>query len=195
MSAQPATPEYYLGIDLGQYGGLAVVDASGSLRTLFKMPTRKRVIGGSTKNEIHVCEIRRLLTDAGYLEGDTFMFSRVGIEAVHSFGNEQRSSLWTFGRGVGKVQSFLELYGHLDFLEVAPIVWQQEILGKITSDKSVAVAWCKARWPSFASDHDGLSDAACIAEYTRRFSLKQTSIQQKQPEEKKPKPKGRGGKR
>lgn len=162
-----------IGIDLGLEGGVCFMDLSGSVRHLSAMPVRKNTHGGK---DVDVRELRKVLANFARER-----VCRVVIEHTHSFGNEARRSIFSFGRGTGRVQALLELEGY-GYEEVQPTTWKKVVLAGTKKDKAAAIGWCQARYPSVSlvppgkeAVSDGLADAVALAEYARRLVTGETS--------------------
>lgn len=147
------------GIDLGLGGAIAFLDERAKLLAVYAMPVTKNTRG---KNDVDAVSLNRIL--ALYPEIEV-----VCMEYVHSFGNEGRSSIFSFGRGTGKVQAVLELRG-LAYEEVTPQAWKKEVLAGTKKDKAAAIGFALHRWldAGLPRKHDGIADALCLAEFARR---------------------------
>jgi crossover junction endodeoxyribonuclease RuvC len=153
------------GIDPGLDGGLAILDDSGQLVGLHLMPTikagRKGCRGG--KAEIDMAALARLLVDNHV--------GHVCLERVSAMKGWGAGSAWRFGVGWGQIQGLTHGLG-LGLVLVPPKTWQSKVLSGTTRDKGAAIAYVLRRWPGVdlkpgkrTKHHDGLADAACIAEY------------------------------
>lgn len=155
-----------VGIDLGLKGGIVCIDEAGRLMSWCIMPTKLSTRG---KPDIDVCELSVFfdkLFDCGHID-------LVMMEYVHSFGQEARSALFSFGRGTGKVQALLELRG-LAYEEVTPQEWKADVLKGTDKSKKAAIGWATNRHPGVGlpKNHDGMADACGIAEHARRKLLR-----------------------
>lgn len=157
-----------IGIDPGINGGLTVLNELGSILHKEVMP----VIDGSV--DAHAITNTIGLWTFGTDD------SIVVIEKVHSMPKQGVASTFKFGMGYGVLQGVcaaLRLQYHL----VTPQAWQKVILaGQGKKDtKDASAAFCKRNWPKedwtkserATKVHDGMTDAACIAEYGRRTFL------------------------
>lgn len=152
-----------IGIDPGLDGGLAAITPEGlQLRT---MP----VFEAGGKRFLDEREIVRWLTDHA-IRG-----ARVFIESVHAMPGQGVTSMFTFGTGWGQLRGICAGLG-LSYELVRPQEWQRELLLGQPPGSEYLVAsrlWPHAEWR--ASDrarkpHDGIVDAALIAEFGRRKS-------------------------
>ncbi len=148
---------YYLGIDPGQNGGLALISANGHGVECNKMP--------STEKDIY-----SLLADC---VTNTFCI----IEKVHSMPGQGVASTFKFGKGYGGLRMAL-VACKIPFDEVTPRTWQKGLgippRKKETETKTQWKNRLKARaqqlFPFFPSEKITLAtaDALLIAEYCRR---------------------------
>jgi len=149
-----------IGIDLGLKGAVCLIDSTGMAAYAHIMPTMKNPHGG---NDVDVVALRRIL--------NSYPKVRIGltvIEHTHAFGREAPKALFSFGRGTGRVQALLELEGY-QYQEVRPTEWKKVVLTGTTRDKAAAIAYCHRRFPDLnPTNHDGIADAFCLAEYARR---------------------------
>lgn len=160
----------YIGIDNGLTGGLvALSDYPGPPIKLWTMPTRGKAKG----NEVDA-EMTLVFFD---------QFDRLGITAIletpgkHSPGVQALCSMWD---SYGALRSILETRG-IRHHRITPQAWQKKMLpGCAKGDtKPAALARVKQLWPgeSFLATtrstkpHEGLIDAALIAEYGRINNL------------------------
>lgn len=151
----------YIGVDPGLKGGLAAISGDGL--SVAVMPTLR--VG--KRNKIN----ERALADwfLQYLGGD----ARVTIEAVHALPREGVSASFTFGTGFGMLLGICAALS-MPYQLVRPHAWQREVLRGYAKGSEALVAsrlWPDACWLATERSrkpHDGLVDAALIAEYGRR---------------------------
>jgi hypothetical protein len=163
-----------LGIDLGLDGGLAFFDGDCVPVHLCNMPIRFDPHG---KKDIYVIEMKKIITEVLQMQSEPFI-TLACLEWVHSFGNERRSSIFSFGRGTGKVQALLELMD-IKRIEVLPTKWKDEILFGTDKTKEAAIGYSIGRWPQVEtvmrktnkklSYYDGMADALCLGEYAFKY--------------------------
>ncbi len=146
--------DFYIGIDPGKSGGLAVLDASGKLVEAYKMPL--------TLHDL-----------ANYFWCKESFDAKVALERVNAGvwgkGKEgQRmgvTSAFTFGRSYGALEGVVAASG-FPMVYVTPRVWQAK-LGCLTGgNKNISKAAAQQRWPSHKWTH-ATADAALIAEWLR----------------------------
>lgn len=144
-----------LGIDPGKSGGLAFI-ADENIK-VWPMP-----IAGSTPDSLEIVNILK-----------EFKPGIVAIEQVHAMPGQGVTSMFTFGRGFGKIEGIVEALG-FSIMLITPQAWKKLILAGTAKDKNAAVEFCRRRWPSlslipegYRKPHEGICDALCIAEYAR----------------------------
>ena len=147
----------YVGIDPGQSGGIAIIQ--GEVVTVRAMPVRDK--------EIDAREIHSILA---FLPERTMVF----MERVHAMPGQGVTSMFTFGKGYGKILGVLETMD-IPYVLITPQTWKNVVLVGTDKGKSAAVEFCRARYPKVLLletprcrvPHDGMADALCIAEYGR----------------------------
>jgi crossover junction endodeoxyribonuclease RuvC len=153
---------FIIGIDPGNNGAVAIVDAKGGLIEVWPMPTLEVKVGKATKTRISpelLSEELRNLDDvrAAY------------IEAVASSPQMGVSSAFAFGEGFGIVKGVLAAL-QIPVVLVPPAKWKRDMSLNASKDGSRAKAI--AKWPQHAAEFkrvkdDGKAEAALIAEWGR----------------------------
>ncbi len=160
----------YIGIDNGLTGGLvALSDHPGHPIAMAVMPTRGKAKG----NELDAGAIWEWI----YFHGGTACTAILETPGKHSPGVQALCSMWD---SYGALRSILETRG-IRHHRITPQAWQKKMLpGCVKGDtKPAALARVKQLWPgeSFLATarstkpHEGLIDAALIAEYGRINNL------------------------
>ena len=147
MNNNPGT--FYVGIDPGKSGGIALVDWTGAILEVVKMPAEP-------------LEVFTVLRDMVGNRGRT----RVTLERVHSMPGQGVVSVFTFGRGFGGLEMALAALGQTPRL-VEPARWQATMGCRSRGDKNVTKAAALKLWPRQAVTH-AIADALLIAEWGRR---------------------------
>ncbi len=141
---------FFLGIDPGKRGGLAVVKAD---------PTVFQVFPYSDAKLKEICEVY-----GGEIKAT--------VEQVHSMPRDSNQGAFSFGCSFGFIQGMLTAFG-IPYQLVPPQKWQKEYsLGS----KTDSVETAKRLFPGInllptersRKESDGMSDAILIAEYGRR---------------------------
>ena len=160
----------YIGIDNGLTGGLvAVSDHPGPIIDCWPMPTR----GKSKGNEVDA-EMVWSFIDKWKRDGVTVILETPG---KHSPGAQALCSMWD---SYGAIRGVLESRG-IRHHRITPQAWQKRMLvGCAKGDtKPAALAMVRRLWPEETwlasprckTPHDGMIDAALIAEYGRISNL------------------------
>jgi hypothetical protein len=164
-------PDVLIGVDNGISGALVALTAySGIILDSILMPTRST--GTSREcDAVAICE---------WIE--KFQYSddiAVALEtpSKHSPGTLALCSMWDC---YGAIRGILESCG-IKHVRIAPRTWQSVMLGVVPKGETKAYARAKAReiWPDedwlatprSKKAHEGLVDAALIAEFYRRKLL------------------------
>ena len=146
--------EFFLGIDPGGSGSLAVIDRAGILVDVTSMPETMKDI-------------------SDYLAEFGPRIKMGVIEAVHSMPDQGVASSFTFGQNVGALHMGLVAHG-IPFEFVQPRAWQQP-LGLIRVSKEETITQKKNRhkaraqelFPSKKVIH-AIADGLLLAEHCRR---------------------------
>ena len=150
-----------VGIDPGLDGGLAALTPDGL--QLSVMPTYQ----AGKRRELDELQIVSWL--ATYALQDAMVF----IEAVHAMPKQGVRSMFTFGTGWGQLRGICAGLA-LPYELVRPQEWQRSmLLGQPTGSEYLVAArlWPQVNWRATERSrkpHEGLVDAALIAEYGRR---------------------------
>jgi len=158
----------YLGIDPGLTGGIALLTESspadtGSSLNLWVMPTTRWT---KDRRMVDDVELSNILRSNGPID-------HAFIELVHAMPKQGACSMFSFGAGWGMVRGICAGL-QIPYSLVTPQQWQKVMLAGHPkgSEKTVASGY----WPAECfiargcrKIHDGLLDAALIAEYGRRL--------------------------
>lgn len=161
-----------IGIDNGLTGGLvALSDHPGPPLEMVTMLTQSKAKG----NEVDAKAVWQWIEFQDWKIEDVTVI--VEIPGKHSPGLQALCSMWD---SFGAIRSVLESRG-IRHHRVAPQTWQKAILGNVEKGNTKPAALSKAKqlWPgeSFLATarstkpHEGLIDAALIAEYGRINNL------------------------
>lgn len=163
----------YVGIDNGLSGGVAAIDGDGRIVSLSEMPKTPNGKGF----ELDVDGLRILLSK--------YLPSTVAIElpTKHSPGVLALCSTWCC---YGGIRAVLAMEGVRTHEITSPLTWQKLFWtkpkmpkGRKFDTKAAALKVAKQLWPHqdwrkndrCKVPHDGLVDAALIAEYARRVGV------------------------
>lgn len=182
----------FVGIDPGLKGGIAVLDESGNVMTVFPMP----IIQGTKKNYMDTKAVSEYLKSLLIpdMPPDEQLF--VTIEKQIPIGGQRQKVMIlstkkimevSIGRGMASTAYFQEGYGELKgvctaleipFITPAPVSWKKNILEGLSwaGNKAASILYVQNRWPRVnllptprsRKPSDGLSDALCLAEHGRK---------------------------
>jgi hypothetical protein len=162
--------QIYIGIDNGLSGGLvALSDHPGPPILSWTMPLKAKAKG----NEV-AAEFVWDFLDKWDRKTITVILENPG---KHAKGVLSLCSMWD---SFGCIRGILESRG-IRHHRIDSQVWQKAMLGKVAKGQTKPAAYARARqlWPDedwlatprSKTPHDGLIDAALIAEYARRNQL------------------------
>jgi len=170
--------DFYIGIDPGLSGALAVLDASGTLVSVSDTPVisvvqkgKKSKSGGAMHKKHYMVgsmvQLLRLAQDQGNVQ-------MIGLEQVSARPEQGVTSMFSMGRGVGTWEGIIGALGlTLDY--ITPQVWKK-VFGLSGSDKADSILKAQQIIKGAVSyltlvKHDGRAEACLIGEYTRRKCL------------------------
>lgn len=154
----------YVGIDPGASGAWAMIGVGDVGWSASAVPLPLDASGG-----IDVRVLRERW--AGFPRDETI----VVIEKAQSMPGNGGSAMFTYGKGVGRLEALLLLEGWR-FEEVRPTTWKKVVLKDTAKDKAAAIDYVTRAFPGVSllptprskKPHDGMADALCLAEYGRR---------------------------
>ena len=157
--------EFYIGIDPGKKGGVAVILEETVIVTPMILAGKdvdvKAMVDFLVRNVI--------VPKAGQ--------SRNGIaciEKVHSMPEQGVASSFKFGFVTGVMHGIIRTLG-IPLHMVTPQAWKKKILAGTPKDKDAAIDFCRRVYPNvnlLATErsrvpHSGIADALCIAKYAQ----------------------------
>ena len=158
-----------VGIDPGLSGAIVALYDMGGLAKSMPMPLSK----GKRKRPDVITLVRWIMSH----DAD------VGLVAIETPGPSPRrtsvAATLSIGVGFGMLIGMCEV-NHLPYEIVPATRWQGALFGsgKRADKKGESIAYAKRRWPTLdltpgkrTKPHDGIADAACIAEYGRRLLI------------------------
>jgi len=158
----------YIGIDNGLTGALvALSDHPGPPIGMLAMPSVRH----RNRNEVNIRAVHLWLSEVtgGNLSNATYV-----IEEPNNSRNA--STAYSVASSFHSLRGFFEAK-MLSWHRITPQSWQKEMLGKVPAGdtKPAALARCRQLWPAetwlasprCSKPHEGLIDAALIAEYAR----------------------------
>jgi len=159
----------FLGIDNGVSGGIAALSDSSQIIAMLPMPCQRARKG----NEIDILAVWKWIDQLDSREKITVVIEEPG-------GSKSSKAATSMAGSFHALRALCVLKG-LRWHRVTPQSWQKDMLPgcKAGETKPRALAEARQLWPDegfLASDrckvpHDGLIDAALIAEHARRRGL------------------------
>ena len=156
--------KYFIGMDPGIKGAVALVDGHGGLHEVFDMPTRvagKRS-NGKDKETVDCNRLASIINDWNNADPCYAV-----IERVQASPGAGGVSMFSFGEGYGKLQGVCAGLA-IESVLATPQSWKKHY--ELTKDKGEARALATTLWPEFSDTfrlvkHDGRAEAALIANY------------------------------
>ena len=158
----------HIGIDNGVSGALAAISPHSQIIAVLPMPTLKARKG----NEIDIAAVWQWLDNLGR--------DKITVTIEEPGGSKSAKASTSMAGSFHALRAVCVLKG-IRWHRVTPQAWQKDMLPgcKSGDSKPRALALARQLWPSesfLASDrcrvaHDGIVDAAIIAEWSRRKNL------------------------
>jgi crossover junction endodeoxyribonuclease RuvC len=143
--------QHVMGIDPGQAGGLALLNQSGAVLWVTKMP--------ETEGDL-----------IDLLRGEQYIVPQDGLIAIleraQSFPGQGVASSFKYGMHFGSLRATL-IACRIPFHEVRPAIWQRHLGALSHGDKGVTKRIAQQLFPGEKVTH-AIADALLIAEYGRR---------------------------
>ena len=163
----------YIGIDPGFEGAIAHINAKHAwLASGFPMP----ITGTGKDREIDMAAIALRLTAIRNADVNVHVF----LEKAQAMPKQGVSSTFKFGVGYGKIQAILSTM-RIPYTLITPMTWKKAVLVGLAwkGNKAASIQWAQKAYPDFnlrrtprsTTDHDGLADALCLAEYGRILNV------------------------
>jgi len=168
--------KFYLGVDLGLSGCMAVINNNNSLVLLELIPTIEVLINKKVRNQYDIQAINELFK--AWISD--FNIVKAGMERLRPIPQQASQVAFSLGGGTMLFKTLFTVY-KIPYIEIEPRIWQKEIFkragvqysGKTTKLASVAAA--KTLFPGFSFrrtakckvDSPDMTDSAEIALYTK----------------------------
>ena len=153
---------YFLGIDPGSSGAIAVIDSERNPVAYWDMPYANK--------ELDYWKLSEILNEAKGISDKV----QCVMELCQYTPAIKGSGAFTFGKTVGATEATLAFSG-ISYELVRPQKWKKE-MSLLKADKSASIALAKKMFPDMAKDFlktkDGRAEAFLIAEYCRRIFVK-----------------------
>jgi hypothetical protein len=158
----------YIGIDGGLNGAIVCINETGNILVKRIMP----IIKGKGRSEYDIPEIIKIFNELK----STNIELIAGLEKAQVSPIISKNSAFSMGYCNGMFQGILSAL-NIPFRIFRAAEWQKEILAGIngTDTKMRSIMWCERRFSNESwkatgrciNDSDGLTDACCIAFYTK----------------------------
>jgi len=134
--------------------------------------TPKKGSQKGSKSKIDIVGVLRWIQMASVTAGVPQNTCTVILEIQHPMAKQGVTSMFHLGESYGMLEALPQVMGW-NLVQVQPKRWKNEILAGTTKDKTAAIQWCLGRYPQLDLNvgirkvihHDGMADAACIAQY------------------------------
>lgn len=152
---------YFIGVDPGASGAIAVLDRDSDIVQIFDMPTLETKVGRAIKKKVNPQAITAELR--------IFKEARVDaiLELVGAMPGQGVTSMFNFGRSLGIIEGVLAGMD-VPYEMVTPTVWKKHM--KLTTNKDDSREKAMRLWPDKANlflrkKDDGRAEAALLALY------------------------------
>ncbi len=162
----------FAGIDPGVSGAIVALDEHCRVAARHLMPTLKAGAGG--RSIVDTREVIALVESLGIASSGSLL---VALEEPQVRVGEGAFNSLSTGRNHGRIEGALVALG-VRFDIVRPQAWRKAlgISGAAADAKQLSIGWCRRFLPDLEllatprckKPHDGIADAACLAEYSRR---------------------------
>lgn len=177
-SNQFSIKSFYVGIDPGLSGAVAMVDSDQKIVLLKLTPTVVVKKGKGKKTVYLESEMVDIIETCRNHCKNEYSIS-VGLENVHAMPGQGVTSMFSMGRGSGLWIGIVAAL-RIPYTLIEPITWKKAVGIPSGSDKRASAVRALQLFPranlmrSTRSrvESDGLADALLIAEYTRRIASK-----------------------
>ena len=146
-----------IGIDPGLTGGLCLIHDNSVM--VVPMPVDNR--------NIDIVKLNGLIN--GWLQADPYLppiHTVAYIEKLWGVPGWDSTKLFKYA-GSYWIPTALLKSKHIEVVDVAAKTWRKSVLGNIDATKKDAIEFCISAGLDIGK-HDGMAEAACIAEYGRR---------------------------
>ncbi len=156
---------YYIGIDIGFTGALAVVDRKKRIVALEDAPVVEVPYGKKTRVEFDAPRQRDILRNLR-------MAKLAVMEDVGARPGQGVTSMYRFGHGQGLWEGILTTL-EIPYVKVLPVTWKQ-YFGFLKQDKEASLAYVREQYPDEdyfrLKKHHNRAEAVCLALYGMDFN-------------------------
>ena len=160
---------YYIGVDNGVSGGVAIIDQEGRLKDSLLIPTKK--IGDMKTIELY---------GVGFYLEPYWRLGKINVTLEQGQKQPLFGCKGNFANGYffGLMEGWL-IANKLSYSLTNPRTWQEVIFkdirgytkGKKNDTKSLSLEYCRRKFPTHDIKDHNISDAVCIAMYARSMDL------------------------
>ena len=152
---------YFIGVDPGASGAIAVLDRDSDIVQIFDMPVLEMKSGATIKKKVNpqaICAELRIFKEARV---------EAILELVGAMPGQGVTSMFNFGRSLGILEGTLAGMD-IPYEFVTPAVWKKKM--KLTTSKDASRELAMRMWPQKAElfkrkKDDGRAEAALLALY------------------------------
>jgi len=163
---------YYLGIDPGVSGAIAILNPEGKLAAVEDLPVIVAKAGKKTRRRLDARTLGYRILEL--VDGEV-LNCQVMLEDVHSMPRDGKAAAFTFGRSFGIIEGVVAALG-LPYRFVTPQKWKPAMT--IPKDKEAARLAVIQRYPDAApflkrKKDNNRAEAIALADYCRRLDTQQ----------------------
>lgn len=156
---------FYLGVDPGQQGGMALLDSKGNIAPADEHGYAFALLKFDKATEHEVAE---WVEAVAALDLDVV----AALENVHSMPNQGVASSFKFGVSYGFLRGLLTAH-RIPFQNPSPQRWQKDMNCRTGGDKAISRAAAQGRWPKQAKIiTNATADALLLAGWRRLYGEK-----------------------
>lgn len=170
---------FYVGIDPGHKGAIAIIDQKSNIIAIEDMPTfqtptgTKKVVNlkivSEYKTRVDSKELYRILSQ--------YKDAQVLLEHAQAMPEQGEVSIFTYGEGYGRLLGVLDSL-QLSYFEVSSSTWKAKM--GLTAEKRLSIekankCFENAQEYIHLAKHDGRAEALLLAKYLKDIHLKKLS--------------------
>lgn len=171
----------FIGIDIGLSGGLTLINKDKQIIDCRPMPTIDVMMGKARKirQQYDIPGINAIIKEWLNL----YQVSVAGFERLRAIPKQSSQTAFSMGGGAMLFKTLFTVWS-IPYVEIEPRAWQQKIFGqlgiqyKADTTKKASIQAAKQLFPSQCflanercrTDHDGMTDSACIALFMAQMS-------------------------
>ena len=169
------TERFFIGIDPGMQGAVAMIDSRGNVVSVQDTPVLIVKKGKGSRTKYVESQMATILNNMRFTSGVPGEIEAI-IENVHAMPKQGVTSSFSFGVGFGIWIGILAAL-RIPYRKVEPTVWKKAVGISAGSSKNASIIRAQQMFPgvSFRKDKgrvdtlDGRADALLLAEYLRKL--------------------------